>query len=447
VILAEDGPRIIDFGIARALDAEVRLTVHGVIGTPAFMSPEQAQGGEAGAASDVFALAGLLVHAVTGRRPFGSGTTYEVLQRVVHEAPDLTGVPASLAELLLPCLDKEPARRPTAVELLDRFAALAESYDAEERRNPDQITTMIVQRGALAATLVLPGESGSGNESESGNGSGNGSGSADGNARRALLGEVAAAVGALYARRTGEDRTVPVVLPPLPGEFASARRVTVIRWFKRRGDAVRAGEGLFSVSDGRARAVVASPAEGVLREVGPGTGEGVSIGALMGVVERRVAAEPKAKGTAQEEPRVQPKPKSKPKAPSKPASQPAPKPKPKPKPAPAPKPAPKSAKSSSDLGGWLGGLGVIALILYLTLYSQDIFEAKPGDCVRIEDSGQGSAYVEPCNLPIPWDDTYQVLDEPVCHSGTVRSWSDDDGDKSISLCLKAVDPWDGSEAQ
>ncbi|TXS35602.1 serine/threonine protein kinase, partial [Streptomyces sp. uw30] len=212
VILAEDGPRIIDFGIARALDAETRLTAHGVIGTPAFMSPEQAQGGEAGPASDVFALAGLLAHVVTGRRPFGSGTTYEVLQRVVHEAPDLTGVPASLAELLLPCLAKEPVRRPTAARLLDRFAALAESYDAEERRNPDRITTMIVQRGALAATLVLPGESESGSGSESG--------SADGNARRALLSEVVAAVGALYARRAGEDRTVPVVLPPLPGALA-----------------------------------------------------------------------------------------------------------------------------------------------------------------------------------------------------------------------------------
>ncbi|WP_147995042.1 hypothetical protein [Streptomyces sp. uw30] len=86
-------------------------------------------------------------------------------------------------------------------------------------------------------------------------------------------------------------------------------------------------------------------------------------------------------------------------------------------------------------------MGAIALVLYLTLYSQDIFEAKAGDCVRIEDSGQGSAYVEPCNLPVPWDDTYQVLDDPECYGGSVRSWSDDDGNKSISLCLKEIDPW------
>ncbi|NUS53686.1 MAG: serine/threonine protein kinase [Streptomycetaceae bacterium] len=83
VLLAADGPHVIDFGIARAVDAAAAFTATGtVVGSPAFMSPEQALGGQVTPASDVFSLGGTLVYAATGRAPFGTGPTPEQLQRV-----------------------------------------------------------------------------------------------------------------------------------------------------------------------------------------------------------------------------------------------------------------------------------------------------------------------------------------------------------------------------
>lgn len=451
VILAEDGPRIIDFGIARALDAATRLTAQGVIGTPAFMSPEQATDGEVGPQSDVFSLASLLVHAVTGRAPFGGGATFAVLHRVVHGEPDLTGVPLTLAELLLPCLLKDPAQRPTAAALLERFAAAAESYAPAARRNPDQISTMIVERGALAATWLMDEPSGTPVSAPV---------SVDERLRRALLVEVADVVGALYARRASADRIVPVVLPSLPGELAGADWVTVTRWHKRLGETVAMGETLFSVTDGRLRAVVVSPAAGELRETGPVAGETVRVGDLVGVVKRPKAAGSAAKGpNATAKPnKATAKPKSQPrtatKAPAKPkqkvGSKPTSKPERKTPPRPASNFQPTTAPEpkSDDGSGWLGFGAVVLLIgfvLYSTLYSQDIFQAEAGDCVRIEDGGKGSAYVEPCTFPVLWDKTYKVLsvdERRTCVDGLVLSWTTDDKKKSITLCLQEISAWD-----
>ena len=126
VLLAADGPRLIDFGIARALDA-TRITQTGMaIGTPAYMSPEQATGEREGLASDVFSLASVLVFAASGRGPFGATTTpVAVLRRIVHEAPDLSAVPERLRPVLARCLAKDPAARPTAAELAGSLAELA----------------------------------------------------------------------------------------------------------------------------------------------------------------------------------------------------------------------------------------------------------------------------------------------------------------------------------
>ncbi|MFF9022838.1 protein kinase domain-containing protein [Streptomyces eurythermus] len=113
VLVTAYGPKVIDFGIARAAGDE-RLTRVGVaVGTPAYMSPEQASGQEHQAAGDVFALAGLLVFAVTGHPPFGHGQAADLLYRVQYTEPDLTGVPDALVPALARCLDKNAYRRPT----------------------------------------------------------------------------------------------------------------------------------------------------------------------------------------------------------------------------------------------------------------------------------------------------------------------------------------------
>ncbi|MFG3487893.1 protein kinase [Streptomyces sp. NPDC047972] len=118
VLIAADGPRVIDFGIARAADAAA-LTGTGLrIGTAAFMAPEQALGLPATAATDVFALGALAVYVSGGAPPFGSGPESAALYRVVHEAPDLTPVPAALRDLLGRCLAKRPEDRPTTAELI-----------------------------------------------------------------------------------------------------------------------------------------------------------------------------------------------------------------------------------------------------------------------------------------------------------------------------------------
>ncbi|UGY93924.1 protein kinase domain-containing protein [Streptomyces gobiensis] len=113
VLMAADGPRVIDFGIARAVEGN-RMTQTGVVvGSPGFMSPEQAMGRQVSQAGDIFSLGAVLAFAATGRSAFGEGAPATMLYQVVHEEPDLTGVPASLAALISACLAKRPEARPT----------------------------------------------------------------------------------------------------------------------------------------------------------------------------------------------------------------------------------------------------------------------------------------------------------------------------------------------
>jgi serine/threonine protein kinase len=113
VLLATDGPRVIDFGISRAADGTA-LTAAGVVfGTPGFMSPEQAEGRGAGPASDVFALGCVVAYAAAGAGPFGTGTAAAILYRVVHAEPFLDGISPQLREMIAACLAKDPAARPT----------------------------------------------------------------------------------------------------------------------------------------------------------------------------------------------------------------------------------------------------------------------------------------------------------------------------------------------
>lgn len=124
VLLASDGPRIIDFGISRAAEA-TSLTESGlIVGSPGYMSPEQADGREVGAASDVFSMGAVLAFAATGTEPFGSGAASALLYRVVHGEPVLTGISDDLHEVVSPCLRKIPAERPTPARLLATLVSL-----------------------------------------------------------------------------------------------------------------------------------------------------------------------------------------------------------------------------------------------------------------------------------------------------------------------------------
>ncbi|ATW46774.1 serine/threonine protein kinase [Streptomyces peucetius subsp. caesius ATCC 27952] len=152
VLLAVDGPRMIDFGIARTPE-DTALTASGmVVGSPGFLSPEQAQGRgrEIGPASDVFSLGCLLAYAVTGERPFGRGSAAEMLMRTVHDEPDLDGVPEPLLPLLRGCLVKEPGSRPAVTEVRRALDGAGEGGGWL----PESLVQLIARRSAAA--LALP---------------------------------------------------------------------------------------------------------------------------------------------------------------------------------------------------------------------------------------------------------------------------------------------------
>ncbi|MER7398470.1 PQQ-binding-like beta-propeller repeat protein [Streptomyces sp. NPDC000151] len=148
ILLTAAGPKVIDFGIAKAAGDD-RLTRTGAAaGTPAFMSPEQATAQEHTPAGDVFALAGVLVFAATGRAPFGGGQAADLIYRVRYAEPDLAGVPDGLRLLLARCLAKNPAERPHTVEL---GQALADGNDGGTHfadRLPAPLLADIARRSA-----------------------------------------------------------------------------------------------------------------------------------------------------------------------------------------------------------------------------------------------------------------------------------------------------------
>jgi len=129
VILSAHGPRLIDFGIARGLDAAGLTGTGNLMGTPSFMSPEQATGSrDVGPYSDVFALGALLVFASTGESPFDAGTVAGSIYKIVNTVPDVSAVPEQLRGIVRACMLRDPMARPTAAQVRDalggdRFAA------------------------------------------------------------------------------------------------------------------------------------------------------------------------------------------------------------------------------------------------------------------------------------------------------------------------------------
>jgi serine/threonine protein kinase len=118
VLIAPDGPRVIDFGIARAADATALTGTGMLIGSAPFMAPEQVKGQAVTQAVDVFALGAVAAFAATGRSAFGEGASMAILYRVMHQEPDLAGCPPRLREVIGRCLAKDPAGRPSPAQII-----------------------------------------------------------------------------------------------------------------------------------------------------------------------------------------------------------------------------------------------------------------------------------------------------------------------------------------
>ncbi|MDN3353797.1 serine/threonine-protein kinase [Actinomadura sp. DC4] len=147
VLVSADGPRVIDFGVARAAERVTVTATHQAVGTPAYMAPEQARDSrQTVAASDVFALGSTLLFAATGHPPYTGDSVTDILIRLATEPPDLTGLPEEVAELMLDCLERDPVARPTAAALLARVAAQVEKEGEHEFRTaplPDDALALI----------------------------------------------------------------------------------------------------------------------------------------------------------------------------------------------------------------------------------------------------------------------------------------------------------------
>ncbi|WP_374119669.1 protein kinase [Streptomyces sp. MBT42] len=164
IVMAPDGPRVLDFGIARALES-TRLTATGsAFGTPGYLAPEQALGEEVTGAADVFALGAVLV-AAAGGRPFGDGTPMGLMYRAVHEAPDLASVPESLRGLVGRCLAKDPAGRPTPEEILDVLGEGATGDGAGEVPPPTVLDAPATPHSPVSPGFGPPRDSIPGQES------------------------------------------------------------------------------------------------------------------------------------------------------------------------------------------------------------------------------------------------------------------------------------------
>ena len=143
VLLAQDGPRVIDFGISVAAETSPLTRTGLLIGSPGFMSPEQVEGREVGFASDIFSLGAVLAFAATGEAPFGSGSAPTLAYRAVYRQVNLDRVPAEVRTLIQRCLAKDPSQRPTARDL--EIGAGAVAIPPTERWVPEAVTRTFIE--------------------------------------------------------------------------------------------------------------------------------------------------------------------------------------------------------------------------------------------------------------------------------------------------------------
>ncbi|HEY0717758.1 MAG TPA: protein kinase [Streptosporangiaceae bacterium] len=162
VMLAPDGPRVIDFGIARAAEA-ASVTRSGIrVGSPQFMAPEQIRGTAATPAVDVFALGSVAAFSLLGRVPFGEGNPAALMHRVLNEPPDLTGARGPLRDLIQRCLAKDPAARPDPTEIIEACRTLAEGNLGDFSESAWPTLAAPAQTGAMAEPGAAPSPAPSG---------------------------------------------------------------------------------------------------------------------------------------------------------------------------------------------------------------------------------------------------------------------------------------------
>ena len=211
VLVAADGPRVIDFGIARAGDPSLLTSAGMRLGTPSFMAPEQVAGGRVEAPADVWAAGVTLAYAATGRTPFGDGAAMAVLYRVEHQEPDLSGLDPALATIAARCLAKDPAARPTAAHLVElcRAALYGGSAEVPALAGSDEAGWLSApvarDLAGRAAELAAVREGWVGGGGRAGGGPVGGSAGADGGGAASGGGR------GLFGRRKGGSKAVPEV--------------------------------------------------------------------------------------------------------------------------------------------------------------------------------------------------------------------------------------------
>ncbi|WP_079084605.1 endo alpha-1,4 polygalactosaminidase [Streptomyces dysideae] len=262
VLMAEDGPRVIDFGISHAVDNEA-LTVTGrLIGTPPFMSPEQFTAPrDVTAASDIFSLGSLLVYAATGNRPFDGSSPYLTGYQVMYEAPVLDGVAEPLRSIAERCLDKHPAARPELAELHRMLRTLPDSAVpvAPGRADSAETSRQVSHTRPVPRDPATDGGKGGTDRTRTGHGP---------RGRRILVG-LAAAVAvtglSIAAVKTGSHQNNTSQSSTAPASTAPASVATVtpppkhVRWDYQIGGAYAPATGVQVVS----RSHESAPAPGV----------------------------------------------------------------------------------------------------------------------------------------------------------------------------------------
>jgi WD40 repeat protein len=240
VLLAADGPRIIDFGIARAAEATALTQTGLVMGSPGFMSPEQAEGRGVGPPTDVFSLGAVLTFAATGEGPFGTGSLAAIIYRIVHGAPEVDKVPEPVRAVVERCLAKDPGQRPTPADLLAELggADLAEDWlpapitrefpagPAQPPYGPRTVTSAPGQPAdpGPAAAAAKPGPAAA---------------VKPGPAAPAAPGERSEPAGSLLARLEHEAAVTAMKFSPDGGRLATASGVTVRLWDRAPTELVR----------------------------------------------------------------------------------------------------------------------------------------------------------------------------------------------------------------
>ncbi|MFH8726378.1 serine/threonine-protein kinase [Streptomyces termitum] len=251
VLLAVDGPRLIDFGIARAVHTATDggLTSTGaVVGSPGFMSPEQIRGEKLGPASDVFCLGSLLAYAATGRSPFGTSDSgvHAQMFRIANDEPDLTGVAPVLTGLIRACLAKDPAARPTAAEIAETLPVADPWLPADVLARMGRHAALVLEAESTAAhpeTSTGTGPEPRGTDTGTGTSAGTGTGTAGHTGPTTTggpAGALAPASGTAPATGAGTG-TVPAALPA--GRPPRSRRRVLVAALTTAAVAAAAGVG------------------------------------------------------------------------------------------------------------------------------------------------------------------------------------------------------------